>query len=155
MKRSGIEIDRTPWQDVSVGDWYDWKWQFRNRVRSLRQLASVLKRSVTSLVPFDAVIRAYPFAITPYYLSLLDPLDESDPLRLQSFPDPKELNVSPGSVEDPLAEERSMPVPGLIHRYPDRCLIIATSVCAVHCRHCNRKRMWRERQTSGKRARLR
>ena len=156
MNRSGVEIDRAPWQEVSIGDWYDWKWQFKNRVRTLGQLALVLKRSVTSLVPlFGAVIRVYPFAITPYYLSLLDRFDESDPLRLQCFPDPRELRVSPGCVEDPLAEEGSMPVPGLIHRYPDRCLVIATCVCAVHCRHCNRKRMWREKLPQGKRERLR
>jgi lysine 2,3-aminomutase len=127
---------------MPVADWNDWKWQFRNRVRSLKQLASWLNQPVASLAPCGPVLRTYPVAITPYYLSLLDPADENDPLRRQCFPDPRELNFSLGGVEDPLAEERDMPVPGLIHRYPDRCLAIVTGTCAVFCRHCNRKRMW-------------
>ena len=140
--RCGKETGGEPGGGVSVGEWNDWKWQFRNRVRSLRQLASVLNRPVASLAPCGLVLRTYPIAITPYYLSLLDPADENDPLRRQCFPDPRELNFSLGGVEDPLDEERDMPVPGLIHRYPDRCLAIVTEICATYCRHCNRKRFW-------------
>lgn len=155
VKRSGKEVDCAPWRGKETsGDWLDWKWQFRNRVRTLGQLASILGKPAASLAPWATVIRTYPFAITPYYLSLQDPSDEGDPLRRQCFPDPKELSLSQGGVEDPLAEERDMPVPGLIHRYADRCLVIATSVCAVHCRHCNRKRMWRGKKLRGTRDRL-
>jgi lysine 2,3-aminomutase len=154
MMTSGHEIGRAPWEGTSVADWSDWKWQFRNRVRSLRQLAAALKRPVASLAAGSPVIRTYPVAITPYYWSLLDPSDEGDPLRRQCFPDPRELSVSPGGVDDPLAEEGAMPVPGLIHRYPDRCLAIAACVCAVNCRHCNRKRMWRAKKPLGSRERL-
>ncbi len=146
----GKESDRDLRSGTPVGEWNDWKWQFRNRVRSLRQLASVLNRPVASLAPCGLVLRTYPMAITPYYLSLLDPADENDPLRRQCFPDPRELNFSLGGVEDPLDEERDMPVPGLIHRYPDRCLAIVTGTCAVHCRHCNRKRMWRAKSRGGR-----
>ena len=135
-------------------DWCDWKWQFRNRVRSLEKLALALERPVASLAPCRPVIRSYPLAITPYYLSLLDPADEKDPLRRQCFPDPRELSFSLGGMTDPLEEERTMPVPGLIHRYPDRCLAIVTGDCAVYCRHCNRKRMWREKKPGGVRERL-
>ena len=150
----GKESDRDLRSGTPVGEWNDWKWQFRNRVRSLRQLASVLNRPVASLAPCGLVLRTYPIAITPYYLSLLDPADENDPLRRQCFPDPRELNFSLGGVEDPLDEERDMPVPGLIHRYPDRCLAIVTGTCAVHCRHCNRKRMWRAKKSGRTRERL-
>jgi len=135
-------------------DWYDWKWQFNNRVRSLGQLARALKRPLASFDPCRAVIRSYPLRITPYYLSLLDPADENDPLRWQCVPDPLELSFSLGGTPDPLGEERAMPVPGLIHRYSDRCLAIVTNDCAVYCRHCNRKRMWREKGSGGGRDRL-
>lgn len=131
---------------TSVREWNDWAWQFANRIRSLEQLASVLNRSVGLLSSIRRVLRTYPVAITPYYLSLLDPVDENDPLRRQCFPDPHELTFSLGGVPDPLEEARDMPVPGLIHRYPDRCLAIVTGTCAVYCRHCNRKRMWRVKQ---------
>jgi lysine 2,3-aminomutase len=131
---------------TSVGEWNDWEWQFNNRVRSLEQLASVQGLSMESSSSIRRVLRTYPMAVTPYYLSLLNPEDENDPLRRQCFPDPRELSFSLGGVPDPLDEERDMPVPGLIHRYPDRCLAIVTGTCAVYCRHCNRKRLWRVKQ---------
>ncbi len=138
--------------NISAGDpvkgcrphWRDWKWQLRNRVQSLEQLASAMDLPGQSLAPWRSVVGVYPFAITPYYWSLLDASDPEDPLRRQCFPDPRELDFSGGGVDDPLGEEGAMPVPGLIHRYPDRCLAIVTGDCAVYCRHCNRKRLWRD-----------
>ena len=126
--------------------WGDWEWQFRNRVRSLTQLASVMNTPVASLAACRPVTKTYPLAVTPYYLSLMDAAEEGDPLRRQCFPDPRELDLSLGEADDPLREEMAMPVPGLIHRYPDRCLMIVTSTCAVYCRHCNRKRIWRNKK---------
>jgi len=139
--RKGIGGER--WESVSRAAWNDWEWQLRHRVRSLGQLARLLNRSRGSLSHWDSVVERYPMAITPYYLSLQDPADEGDPLRRQSFPDPREIGFSLGGAPDPLGEEQAMPVPGLIQRYPDRCLALASADCAVYCRHCNRKRMWR------------
>ena len=126
----------------TISEWNDWKWHFRNRIRSVKGLADLLGVPVASLSTWEAVLKVYPVVISPYYLSLFDYTDESDPLRRQCFPDPKEINFSIGGVEDPLEEERHMPVPGLIQRYSDRCLAIVTGTCAVYCRHCNRKRLW-------------
>ncbi len=123
--------------------WQDWQWQLTNRVQSLAQLAAVTGLPVRSLAPLRPVAGVYPVAITPYYWSLVDAAAPDDPLRRQCVPDPRELECSGGDLADPLGEEEAMPVPGLIHRYPDRCLAIVTSECAVHCRHCNRKRLWR------------
>jgi lysine 2,3-aminomutase len=78
--------------------------------------------------------------ITPYYAALMDPNDPNCPIRLQSVPQMGELNILPGDMEDPLAEERDMPVPGITHRYPDRVLFYTTHNCPVYCRHCTRKR---------------
>lgn len=136
-------IGRDAWKGTSAAQWSDWRWQCRHRVRSVRQLALLLGRPPEAFASLEPVLAVYPLAITPYYLSLMNPFSESDPLRRQCFPDLRELTTSPGEEADPLAEEAAMPVPGLIHRYPDRCLAIAAGFCAVNCRHCNRKRLWR------------
>jgi len=78
--------------------------------------------------------------ITPYYASLIDPNDPNCPIRLQSVPKAGELNILPTDWEDPLQEERDMPVPSITHRYPDRVLFYTTHNCPVYCRHCTRKR---------------
>jgi lysine 2,3-aminomutase len=150
----GSKIGKGEGGNVALGQWCDWKWHLRNRVRTLRQLADATNRPVAAFASCRSVIGTYPFAITPYYLSLLDASDEGDPLRRQCFPDLRELDFSRGGVDDPLDEEGAMPVPGLIHRYPDRCLAIVTSDCAVYCRHCNRKRMWCRTNPGGTRERL-
>jgi lysine 2,3-aminomutase len=129
---------------ITAREWNDGRWQFKNRIHTLPRLARALDLPLSELGIPEAVVDRYPFSITPYYLSLLDPVHARDPLRLQCFPDVRELEDSEGGVDDPLAEERDMPVPGLIHRYPDRCLAVVTNVCGLFCRHCNRKRLWRK-----------
>ena len=109
---------------------------------------------MAAFAAWEGVMHTYPFAITPYYLSLFDPDDPADPLRRQCFPDPREIDPTAEGTDDPLDEEKAMPVPGLIHRYPDRCLAITTGVCALYCRYCNRKRMWGRRESERIRERL-
>lgn len=90
-------------KEVAAVEWNDWKWQFRNRIRSLGQLAALQGCPVSDLASCEPVLRTYPVAITPYYLSLLDSTDEKDPLRRQCFPDPREVTFSLGGIPDPLA----------------------------------------------------
>lgn len=144
-----------PWGEIPSRDWTDWRWQYRNRVRTLPQLAGLSGLPPESVRSCRPVVRTYPFSITPYYISLMDVTDESDPLRRQCFPHPDEIHFSLGGVDDPLEERRNMPVPGLIHRYADRCLVMATNACATYCRHCNRKRLWKVRSGWGTKASLR
>ena len=129
-------------KDISHDEWYDWRWQYKQRLHTLEQLVPLLKHPRSFPAMYRKLLRLYPFFITPYYLSLMDPSDENDPIRKQCIPDLKEIDFSTGGVADPLEEEKNMPVPGLVHRYPDRCLAIVTNVCALYCRHCNRKRRW-------------
>ncbi len=143
-----------PWGKIPARDWTDWRWQYRNRIRTLPELAGLSGLSPEGVRSCLPVVWSYPFSITPYYLSLMDAADETDPLRRQCFPHPDEIRFSLGGVEDPLEEQRNMPVPGLIHRYADRCLILATNACATFCRHCNRKRLWKDRFGQGARASL-
>ena len=140
---------------VSEKDWQDWKWQFRSRVHTLTQLAGVMDITPGALQKYESVVRRFPFCITPYYLSLADLTDKKDPVRLQCFPSLKEIYFSRGGVADPLDEERHMPVAGIVHRYPDRCLAMVTNTCATYCRHCNRKRRWGNVSSTGIREFLR
>ena len=79
--------------------------------------------------------------ITPYFLSLIDPKDPDDPIRRQVIPLGRELPAFTGMMEDSLAEDRHSPVPGLVHRYPDRVLMLITTQCASYCRYCTRSRI--------------
>jgi len=129
-------------KNVSTKDWQDWRWQFRNRITRLVTLKKLLEHTDFDKNNFHAVTTVYPLSITPYYLSLMQNGDESDPVFAQSVPSLREISFSDNMPEDPLEEDQHMPVPKLIHRYPDRCLAIVTETCAVYCRHCNRKRFW-------------
>lgn len=128
------------WQDVSEDDWLDWTWQQRNRVTSLEKLEQVIDVTDDERNAFEQSHAQFHMGITPYYAALMDPEDPNCPIRLQSVPQKGELLVLPSDLEDPLAEERDMPVPGITHRYPDRVLFYTTHNCPVYCRHCTRKR---------------
>jgi lysine 2,3-aminomutase len=125
--------------------WDDWRWQFRQRMRTADDLTNPLGLRPRERQALAEAARRGRTAATPYYFSLLDRSDPLDPIRLQCVPDIRET-TSLGGVEDPLDEQAHSPVPGLIHRFRDRCLVMATNRCAVYCRHCNRKRLWHERE---------
>jgi len=137
----------TPLKSRVSNNWNDWKWQIKHRIRTLDQLTSYLPplRNNTDLV---RVIQKYPMAITPYYASLIQQLDTSDPIFKMCVPQPEELFNPSCLSEDPLEENKDMPVPGLVHRYPDRALVIVTTTCASYCRHCTRKRIAGTRECS-------
>jgi lysine 2,3-aminomutase len=90
------------------------------------------------------VARRYPLAVTRYYTGLVERPDPADPIFRQCIPAAEELENSAELTPDPLAEDRFSPVPGLVHRYPDRCLLLLTNLCFTYCRHCLRKRIWKE-----------
>ncbi len=131
---------RGPWNDVPDATWNDWHWQQRERVTRLEQLERVIRVTPDERRAAVETEAEFHMGITPYYAALMDPEDPSCPIRLQSVPTMGELNFLPSDLEDPLAEERDMPVPGITHRYPDRVLFYTTHNCPVYCRHCTRKR---------------
>lgn len=130
--------------NVSEKDWSDWKWQFRHRITSVTALANLIPLSKDEQTQLKLVSARYPFSITPYYLSLIDINDSDDPIRKQAIPSFQEIALSDRGFEDPLAEARDSVVPGLVHRYPDRVLMVLTNICPVLCRHCTRKREWHD-----------
>lgn len=125
-----------------AGVWSHWRWQLRHRLTDPDIVGTLMAVSQQDREAWRAVSVSYPISITPYYFSLIAPDDPNDPIRRQCIPEVREITPTSGS-DDPLDEEGHMPVPGLVRRYRDRCLILATHMCAVYCRHCNRKRWWR------------
>jgi lysine 2,3-aminomutase len=122
--------------------WNDWKWHFRHRITTVDELAKYIPLTAEERQQLRLVTVKYPLAITPYYLSLIDPADPNDPVRLQAVPSFDEIALAGIGSEDPLEERRDSVVPGLVHRYPDRVLMVLTDICPMFCRHCTRKREW-------------
>ena len=134
--------------------WADWQWQMKRRIRSVNDFLAVFPH----IPQAEALRRAtatFPMAITPYYLSLIESPDPSDPIFAMCVPQVQELHDPACLRADPLEEDKDMPVPGLVHRYPDRALLIATTTCASYCRHCTRKRVAGSREVSISNVRLR
>jgi len=129
---------------VDDQEWNDWRWQFRNRVTTLAELQKFFPFTTDEREALAHVLHEFRLGITPYYLSLIDPHNPADPMRIQAVPSVAELLYAEGGEEDPLGEDRFSPVPGIVHRYPDRCLLIATNACAIYCRYCTRKRIMHE-----------
>jgi lysine 2,3-aminomutase len=128
------------WKDTDDKDWNNWIWQQQKRVKSFEQLEKVLNVTAEEREAYVKSNEMFNMGITPYYASLMDPNDPNCPIRLQSVPTMGELTIREMDLEDPLGEEKDMPVPGITHRYPDRVLFYTTHNCPVFCRHCTRKR---------------
>jgi lysine 2,3-aminomutase len=126
---------------IDADTWNDWRWQSRNRIRSLAQLERIFRLSDGERSAITRHRGALPLGITPYYASLMDPDDPQEPLRRTHIPVDDEYLRSPGEADDPLGEDGASTVPGLVHRYPDRVLFLATGFCATYCRYCTRARM--------------
>ena len=127
-------------KDVSDEDWNNWRWQVKNRITTVEELKKLLPLSKEEEEGIIKCLKVLRMAITPYYLSLIDPNDPYDPIRKQAIPTIHELYRSPSDLEDPLHEDIDSPVPGLTHRYPDRVLFLVTENCSMYCRHCTRRR---------------
>jgi len=128
-------------KDVNPLDWEDWHWQLKNRIRSKDDLSQIIKLSADEEKGISRASGRLSMAITPYWASLIDPEDPSCPLRRQAVPVSGESLVSPHEMVDPCAEDRDSPAAHLVHRYPDRVLLLATDHCALYCRHCTRRRL--------------
>lgn len=121
--------------------WNDWRWQMRHRLTKLEHFQRLLRLSATEEQGLLIAPEKFAVAVTPYFASLLDPEDPFCPLRLQVIPRQEELIVSTADMVDPCGEDNDTPVPGLVHRYPDRVLLLALDTCAAYCRYCTRSRL--------------
>lgn len=135
--RSGFNI----FPLVSRREWDDWVWQMKNRITCLSELERFVELDSEERAAFESMQHNLPFAITPYYLRLVDPANSNHALRRCIIPTRREQIRSVGESADPLGEDHDSPVPGLVHRYPDRVLFLSTSVCSTYCRYCTRSRL--------------
>ncbi len=129
---------------ASDAEWNDWRWHLRKALTSVEAVLAYSKLDPQDARMLARVIEKFPVIIPPYYLCLINFQNPQDPIRLQSFPAKEEIEYSDVGQPDPLEEEEDMPVPGLVHRYPDRVLMQVTNLCPMNCRHCTRKREWEE-----------
>ena len=125
---------------VTDEQWNDWKWQVKNRIETYEELSKYFTFSSEEAEGIKKALAKFRMAITPYYLSLIDPNDPYDPIRRQCIPAGAECNIAPADLNDPLHEDEDSPAPGLTHRYPDRVLFLITDMCSMYCRHCTRRR---------------
>ena len=133
--------DISLWNNVSEEEWNDWHWQVRNRITNEEQLKQVIELSSEEEKGIRQCLTMLRMAITPYYATLMDPVDQNCPIRRQAVPTIRELHNGKSDMADPLHEDIDSPVPGLTHRYPDRVLLLLTDQCSMYCRFCTRRRL--------------
>jgi lysine 2,3-aminomutase len=138
--RPAVSRRAPKWADVPDEKWNDWRWQLSNRVNDLEDVAEILNLTDEEREGLGAPDK-FRVDITPYFISLIDPDDPADPIRRQVIPLGREQEAFTAMMEDSLAEDRHSPVPGLVHRYPDRVLMLVTTQCASYCRYCTRSRI--------------
>jgi lysine 2,3-aminomutase len=140
-KRSLDYQQITLFKDVNPLDWEDWHWQLKNRIRNKEDLSQIIKLTPEEEKGINKASGRLSMAITPYWSTMIDPEDPACPLRRQAVPVATESLISPHEMVDPCAEDRDSPAAHLVHRYPDRVLLLATEHCAMYCRHCTRRRL--------------
>ena len=121
--------------------WNDWKWQLAQRVSGHEELGNIMQLTEKEAGAIKNNGNSLPFAVTPYYLSVIDHEDPESPLRRSVIPRTEEMIRGPGDSVDPLSEHEDTVAPGLVHRYPDRVLFLATGFCSTNCRYCTRSRL--------------
>jgi lysine 2,3-aminomutase len=146
---------RAQYPCVDPAQWHDWRWQQRHAVRTLEALAERIPLTVDEQEGCRATARLFRLGISPYYLSLIDRDHPYCPVRMQAIPRAAEAHVRPGELRDPLGEDRHRPVEAVVHKYPDRVLLLALDSCSVYCRHCTRRRITHGGEAEFSRAALR
>lgn len=126
---------------ASDAEWSDWRWQIQNRIHDLETVRRMLTLSTAEEKAMELAGRILPMAVTPHYMALVSPDNPDQPIRRAVIPTVYEMRKCPGEADDPLGEEHQSPVPGLVHRYPDRVLLMSTDFCSTYCRYCTRSRV--------------
>ncbi len=139
---NGIEVTPRPalWADVPDEQWNDWRWQMSNRLNTIQELEQIIRLTDDEKEGLSAA-GLFRIDITPYFASLIAPDDPTCPVRRQVIPTGREARAFDAVMADSLSEDAHSPVPGLVHRYPDRALMLVTTECASYCRYCTRSRL--------------
>ncbi len=137
---------RKIFKDIDESLWNSWKWQLQNRITNVYELQKHIKLSEEEKIAIEKVDPIYPFSVTPYYLSLVNDEDQNDPIKAQIIPKLEEIDEEAQKEADDNPFNEESKIPGLTHRYKDRVLLSVISFCGVYCRHCMRKRIFKESQ---------
>jgi lysine 2,3-aminomutase len=129
------------WQHVPESDWKDWAWQLKNRLTKLEDLERYMTLTPDERAGVLFAGHKLAMSITPYFFNLIDRNNPNCPIRLQMIPRAGEGQLHQEEMLDSLGEDEHSPVPGLVHRYPDRVLFLVTDRCASYCRYCTRSRL--------------
>jgi len=129
------------WKGISEKEWNDWRWQLRHRVTKLEQLQEILQLIPEEIEGIKQSKGRLALAVTPYFVSIMDSSNPNCPIRRQAIPRIEECHLSKNDMVDPCGEDKNSPVSGLVHRYPDRVLLLVTDQCATYCRYCTRRRL--------------
>jgi len=129
------------WKGISEKEWNDWRWQLRHRVTKLEQLQEILQLIPEEIEGIKQSKGRLALAVTPYFVSIMDSSNPNCPIRRQAVPRIEECHLSKNDMVDPCGEDKNSPVSGLVHRYPDRVLLLVTDQCATYCRYCTRRRL--------------
>lgn len=141
MSNLSFKSKRAPiYKDVPDENWNNWRWQLSNRLNTVEEISKVLTLTEDEKNALSAP-HLFRVDITPYFISLIDPDDPEDPVRKQVIPNDCEMVPFTAEMADSLSEDAHSPVPGLVHRYPDRVLMLVTTQCASYCRYCTRSRI--------------
>jgi lysine 2,3-aminomutase len=143
QKKTGETRECVPqvWKGVTEREWNDWRWQLRRRITTIEQMEEILHLTPEEIEGIKNSKGRLAMAVTPYFASLMDPTNAACPIRKQAIPRVEECHLSKNDMVDPCGEDKDSPVPGLVHRYPDRVLLLVTDQCAVYCRYCTRRRL--------------
>lgn len=142
---SGRKDDGSGSRNTTMTD-EDWRIACKNSITTMSELADVMPLKTEEKAGLTQVAKTYHMRVTQYFLSLIQDLsDPQDPIRRQCIPSIEEIRGGVHESIDPLGEEKTSPFPCLVHRYPDRVLLLVTGRCFMYCRHCTRKRLWRHK----------
>jgi len=135
------EICRIFGESYDAARWDDWRWQIRHRLTKPDHFSRLLRLTAAERRGLQLAQEKFTVAVTPHFAELMDPDDPACPIRRQVVPREEEMLVSRGDMVDPCSEDAHSPLPGLVHRYPDRVLLLALDACAAYCRYCTRSRL--------------
>lgn len=145
LKRNTVGVDEEPGVRGPFCAEDDWQTAYKNSFKSIEDLCRHISFNDKEKSFLKRVVKAYHMRVTPYYLSLIKDMgDPSDPIRKQCLPSTEEFCEGVYEDIDPLSELKTSPLPNIVHRYPDRALFLVTGKCFMYCRHCTRKRLWKE-----------
>ena len=128
------------YQEIPDEKWNDWRWQLSHRLNTAEEISKILTLTQDEANALNAP-HLFRVDITPYFISLINPDDPDDPIRKQVIPNDCEMEPFTAEMANSLSEDAHSPVPGLVHRYPDRVLMLVTTQCASYCRYCTRSRI--------------